>query len=174
MLAGLPARVKGAGDLRAAEGAVVQGAGIFAGERHALGHTLVDDAVADLREAINIGLARAEIPAFDRVVKQTVNAVAVVGIILSRVDPPLGRDAVGPARAVLKTEDLDGIPELGERGAGGGAGEARADDDDPVFALVSRVDQFDVIFMAGPFVFKRPPWNFSVQRFHLLSSIFYL
>ena len=104
LLAGLAARVKRARHLRAAEGAVGQQAAVFAGERHALRDALVDDVDADLRQAIDVGLARAEIAALDGVVKQPVDAVAVVLIILGGVDAALGGDAVGAARAVLKAE----------------------------------------------------------------------
>ena len=56
LLAGLAARVERARDLRSAEGAVVQGAAVFAGEGHALGHALVDDVHADLGQPVDVGL----------------------------------------------------------------------------------------------------------------------
>ena len=43
LLAGLAAGVEGAGDLYAAEGAVVEQAAVLAGERDALRDALVDD-----------------------------------------------------------------------------------------------------------------------------------
>ena len=70
LLAGLAARVKRARNLRAAERAVGEQTAVFARERHALRHALVDDVDADLREAIDVGFARAKIAAFDRVVEQ--------------------------------------------------------------------------------------------------------
>jgi hypothetical protein len=70
LLAGLAARVKGARDLRAAEGAVRQQAAVLARKRHALRDALVDDRRADLGEPVDIGLAGAEIAALDRVVKR--------------------------------------------------------------------------------------------------------
>ncbi len=70
LLAGLAARVKRARNLRAAEGPIGQRAAVFARERHALRHALVDDVDADLRQPIDVGFARAEIAAFHRVVEQ--------------------------------------------------------------------------------------------------------
>ncbi len=63
LLAGLAAGVEGARDLRPAEGAVGEQPAVFAGERHALGHALVDDVDAHLRQPIDVGLARAEVAA---------------------------------------------------------------------------------------------------------------
>src|SRR5208282_2148513 len=61
LLAGLAAGVKGARDLRAAEGAVVEQATVLAGEGHALSDALVDDVHADLRKAVDVGFAGAEV-----------------------------------------------------------------------------------------------------------------
>jgi hypothetical protein len=94
LLAGLALGVEGAGDLRAAERAVVQQAAVLAGEGHALRHALVDDLHADLGEAVHVGLAGAEVAALDGVVEQPVHAVAVVAVVLRGVDPALRGDAV--------------------------------------------------------------------------------
>ena len=93
LLARLAARVEGARDLRAAEGAIRQRAAVFARERHALRDALVDDVDADLRQAVDVGFARAEVAALHRVVEQAVDAVAVVLIILGGVDAALRGDA---------------------------------------------------------------------------------
>ena len=94
LLAGLAAGVEGPGDLGAAEAPVAEQPAVVAGERHALGHALVDDGVADLGEAVHVRLPRPVVPALDRVVEEPPDAVAVVRVVLGRVDPPLGGDAV--------------------------------------------------------------------------------
>ena len=81
---------------------------------------------ADLRQAIDIGFARAEIAALDGVVEQPVNAVAVVLVILGGVDAALGGDAVGAARAVLETEALDLVAQFRQRRRRRGAGQPAA------------------------------------------------
>ncbi len=144
LLAGLAAGVEGAGDERAAERAVGQVAAVLAGERHALRDALVDDRRAHLGEPVDVGLAGAEVAALDRVVEQAVDAVAVVLVVLGRVDAALGRDRVGAPRRVLVAERRDRVAELGERGGGRGAGQAGADDDDVELALVVGADQLDV------------------------------
>ena len=168
LLAGLAARVEGARDLRAAEGAVGQQAAVFARERHALGHALVDDVHAHLREPIDVGLARAEVAALDRVVEQPVNAVAVVLVVLGGVDAALGGDAVRAARAVLEAEAFDLVAQLGQRGGGRGAGQAGADDDDVELPLVGRVDQLQVELVLVPLLRPAGRWVFwrrgSLQR----------
>ena len=112
LLAGLAARVEGARHLRAAEGAVVEVAAVFARERHALRHALIDDVDADLRQAVDVGFARAEIAALHGVVEQAVDAVAVVVIVLGGVDAALRRDAVRAARRILKAEALDVVAQF--------------------------------------------------------------
>ena len=99
LLTGLAAGVEGARHLHAAEGAVVEQAAVLTGERDALGHALVDDLHADLGQPVDVGLAGAEVAALDRVVEQPVDRVAVVAVVLGRVDAALGGDRVRPARA---------------------------------------------------------------------------
>ena len=98
LLAGLAAGVEGARQLGAAEGAVGEQTPVLAREGDPLGHALVDDRVADLGQAVDVGLAGAKVPALDGVVEQAPDAVAVVGIVRGRVDAALGGDAVRPAR----------------------------------------------------------------------------
>ena len=47
----------------------------------ALGHALVNDIGADLRQTVDVVLAGAVVPALDRVVEEAVDGVAVVDII---------------------------------------------------------------------------------------------
>ena len=63
LLAGLAPRVERPRNLRAAERPVGQRASIFARERNALRHALIDNIHADLRQAIDVRLARPEIAA---------------------------------------------------------------------------------------------------------------
>ena len=95
-------------------------------------------------QPVDVGLARAEVAALDRVVEQPVDAVAVVLVVLGRVDPALGGDAVRAARAVVVAEALDVVAQLAQRRRGRGAGQAGADDDDVVLPLVGRVDQLQL------------------------------
>ena len=99
LLAGLAARVERARHLRAAERAVREQAAVLARERHALRDALVDDVHAHLGEAVHVRLARAEVAALDRVVEQAVDAVAVVLVVLRRVDAALRGDASARAAA---------------------------------------------------------------------------
>ena len=69
--------------------------------------TLVDDAVADFRQTVDVSLARTVVAAFDGIVEQTLHAVAVVRIVLRSVDAALCSDAVGTTRTVLDAEHLD-------------------------------------------------------------------
>ncbi len=141
LLPRLAAGVEGAGDLDAAEGAVVQEAAVLPGEGDALRHALVDDLDGDLGEPVDVGLAGAEVAALDGVVEEAVDRVSVVAVVLRRVDAALRGDRVRPAGRVLEAELDDVIALFGQRGAGRTAGQAGADDDDGVLAAVGRVDQ---------------------------------
>src|SRR5439155_18466516 len=94
LLARLAASVESAGNLGTSKRTVGQQAAVLPREGHALGHALVDDVSADLREAIHVGLARAEIAALQCVIKEPINAVAAVLIIFGAVESPMGRDAL--------------------------------------------------------------------------------
>ncbi len=155
LLPGLAAAIKGARHLGAAEGAVVEQAAVFAGERHPLGDALVDDVLADLGQAINVGLARAEVAALDGVVEEAIDAVAVVVIILGGVDAALGGDAVGAAWAVLVAERRDVVAKFGQRRRRRAAGQTGADDDDVILPLVGRIDQLAFGFEPSPFLRQR-------------------
>ena len=163
LLAGLAARVKSARDLRAAEGAVGQQAAVFAGEGHALRDALVDDVDADLRQPVDVGLARAEVAALDRVVEEPVDAVAVVLVILRGVDAALGGDGVRAARAVLVAEAFHLVAQLGQRGGGRGARQAGADDDDLVLPPVGRVDQLRFELVLVPLFLDRAGGDVCVE-----------
>src|SRR4051812_44464137 len=75
-LPGLPAREKGARDLPPAKGSCKKKPAVFARERDSLRNALIDDVDADLRKAVDVPFTRAEVATFDRVVEETVDAVA--------------------------------------------------------------------------------------------------
>ena len=154
MLTGLSACVERARDLSAAEGAVVQRPAVLASERHALCDALVDDIAADLRETIHVGFAGAVVAALHRVVEQTEHAVAVVRVVLRRVDPALCRDAVRAAGGFMITERNDIVPQFGQRCGRGGTGKAGPDHDDRVLPLVRRVHQLHVEPVSSPTSFR--------------------
>src|SRR4051812_3094918 len=141
LLTRLPPRIKRSRDLCAAKRSVVQKSAVFTRERDALSHALIDDVDAQLREPIDVRFAGSVVSTFDGVVKETVNAVAVVLIILRRVDASLGRDAVRAPGTVLNTKAENVVPQLTERGRGRRSSETSTDDDDGVLAPVRRVDQ---------------------------------
>ena len=92
LLTGLAAGVEGAFYLGAAERTVVEKSAIFPGEGDTLGNALIDDLVRDFGEAMHVGFAGAEVAAFDGVVEEPEDGVAVVLVILGSVDSALGGD----------------------------------------------------------------------------------
>ena len=159
LLPGLPARIKRSRDLRSAKRSVGQQSAVFPRKRHALFDAVIDDQIADFRETINIRLPRAKIAAFDRVVEQTENAVAVVLIILCGIDSALGGDAMRAAWAVLIAEAFHVVSELAQGGCRGSARQAASDNDDLKFPAIVRTDQAGVILVRRPFFRKRTRWE---------------
>ena len=79
---------------------------------------MVDDVRAHLGQTMHIGLAGTEVTTLDGVVKESINAVAVILIILGGVDATLRGDRVRAARAVLIAEAFHIVALLGERRGG--------------------------------------------------------
>ena len=98
LLSRLAPRIKCTRHLRATKRTIRQRAAVFTRKGNALRNALIDDMNADLREAIDVGFARAEIAALYRVVKKPPDAVAIILIILGRVDAALCGDGVRAAR----------------------------------------------------------------------------
>ena len=89
----------------AAERSVGEETTVLAREGYSLRDALIDDVDAQLGQSVDVALARAEVTALDGVVEQSVNAVAVVPVILGGVYSALRSDAVGAARGILKVDE---------------------------------------------------------------------
>ena len=163
LLARLAAGVEGARHLHAAERAVREQAPVLPGERDALRDALVDDVDAQLRQAIHVRLARAEVAALQRVVEQPEHGVAVVLVVLGRVDPALGGDRMRAPGRVLEAEAGDVVAELGERGGRRGARQPRADDEDMMLRLVRGGDQPNLGPVPRPLGLERSGGDAGVQ-----------
>src|SRR5207253_6489064 len=112
LLPGLTASIKGASHLHAAKRAILQQPSILAGQGNTLGHGLIDDVHRQLRKAIDIPLASAIVAALHRVIEEPIDAVAVVLIVLRRVDPALCGNGMRAPRRVVEHETLDVVSEL--------------------------------------------------------------
>src|ERR1044072_1940506 len=86
----------------------------LAREGHPLRHALVDDVARHLGEAVDVGLAGAEVAPLYGVVEEAPDAVAVVLVVLRRVDAALRGDRMGAAGAVLEAEALHLLAALAE------------------------------------------------------------
>ncbi len=163
LLAGLAAGIKRTRYLGAAETAIVQVARVFARERNALRHALIDDVEADLRQAVDVGFAGAEIAALHRVVEEPEHAIAVIVIVFGGVDSALRRDAVRAPGRILEAETLHVVAEFGQRGRAGSACQAGTYNDDRMLPLVRGIDQFQIELMPFPSGFDRARWTFRVE-----------
>ena len=120
-----------------------------------LRRALIDDIHGDFRQPMHIRFTRTIIAALNRVVEKSINAIAVVLIILRRINTALSSNRVGATWAIVEDEILHLVAELGHGGSGGRTRQTCANDDDFVFTLVGRVDQFHVHLVLAPFFGKR-------------------
>src|SRR5207253_6894314 len=167
----LAAPVKRADHRRTAERTIVEVPAVFTRERHALRHTLVDDVDAQLRQAIYVCLACAEVTALHRVVEQTVDAVAVALIILRCIDTALRGNAVRAARRIVVREAVNVVAELAECRGCSATSETRTDHDDFVFPLVRRIHEFHVVITSFPLGLDRARRDFGIELHSITPSI---
>ena len=163
LLARLAAAVERPRHLRSAKRAVRERAAIFAGERNALGDALVDDVRADRGQAVDVRFAGTEVAALHRLVKQAVSAVAVVVVVLGRVDAALSGDAVRPARRILNAEGFDVVALLRQRRGGRGARQTRPNDDDVVLPAIAGRDELHLVLAVLPHLRNGSIRNAGVQ-----------
>src|SRR5690606_1106866 len=114
LLPGLPASIKRSGNLSSTERAVIEQAAVFTCKGNTLCNTLINDIYAHFSEAIHVAFTSAVVAAFHGVIKQAIDAIAIVPVILGSVDASLSGNTVRTPRAVLKAECLDVIPHLSE------------------------------------------------------------
>ena len=80
----------------------------------------------------------------DGVVEEAKDAVAVVLVVLRRVDAALRRDRVRAPRRVVDAEHRDAVAHLGERRGRGASREPRPDDDHVELPAVRRIDELQI------------------------------
>jgi hypothetical protein len=96
--------------------------------------------------------------------------IAVAGVVLGGVDSALGGDGVGAAGAVLVAEGFDVVAELPQGGGSGAAGEAGADHEDFILALIGRIDQFEIKLVTIPRCLNRSGRTFAVE-YHSINPL---
>ena len=79
---------------------------------------------------MDITFAGAVVTTFDRIIEQAMNAIAIILVVLRRIDTALCSNAVCAARAIVKGETFDVVSQFTERGSCRCTGEACADHDD--------------------------------------------
>src|SRR6185437_7341304 len=168
LLASLAPSVERARNLGTPKGPVVEHPAVFARERNALRHALIDNVDADLREAVDVGFSRAKIAAFHGVVKKAIYAITIIAVILGGIDSALRGNAVSAARRILETETLDVVAEFRKTRGRRRAGETGADDEDVVLALVGWIHQLHLEARAVPKLFNRTGRSSRIER-HRLS-----
>src|ERR1700731_587987 len=150
LLPGLAACIKRSRNLGAAERPIGKQPAVLAREGNALRDALIDDVRTNFGEPINIRFARSKIAAFDCVIEQTINAVAVVLIIFCGVDSALRGDRMRPPRRVLVTKTFHAVAELAQRRRRRTAGQTAADYDDFKFAAIVWTNEAGMVFVTRP------------------------
>ena len=162
LLSGLTAGVESTRNLRAAERTVVEITGIVAGKRHALRHTLVNDIVAHFRQTIYVGFAGTVVAPLDGIVEKTVDAVAVVLIVLGRIDTALRGDGVRPAGTVGNAEYLYIETQRAQRSGRRSPSKAGSHHNHIELAFVGGVHQMLFSLIFSPLLRQRPGRNLGI------------
>src|SRR5438045_8771179 len=105
---------------------------------HSQSSSYIHNEITDYGQPVIVRLARTEIAPFDRVVKQSKNAVAVVLVILGGIDPALRRNGMGATRRILITKTFHAITKFAQSGRGRSACQPRPDHNDLKFAAIIR------------------------------------
>ena len=163
LLSGLTAAVEGALDEDAAEGSRRQHPAVLAVERDALGYGLVDDVGRGLGEPPDVRLAGAEVAALHRVDEEALDRVALVRVVLGRVDAALRRDRVSAPSRVLEAERVNGVALACQGRRGARACEPGADDDHAMVGALPRADQPVRVEPVVPLVLDRALWDPRVE-----------
>ena len=163
LLTGLTAGIKRPRYLGTTERTVVEVATVFTGKGHTLGHTLVDDIDAQLSQAVDIGFTGAEVATLDGVIKQAVDAIAVIAIIFGGIDAPLGGNAMGTAGAVLITKRFDVVTHFGHGCGSSATSQPRPDHNHRIFTAVRRVNKLHFKLMLRPFLFDWSSGNIGID-----------
>ena len=167
LLTGLAAGVEGSGNLRPAEGTVVEQPTVFAGEGHTLSRALIDDVHRDLGQAMHIGLAGAVIAALDGVVEEAMHRITIVLVILGSVDAALSGHRMGATRGIMEHEVVHLVAQFGQGRRGAGTSQTGADDDDLVLPLVGRIDQLGAELVFLPLVGQGAGGDLRIERGHI-------
>src|SRR5438128_2685502 len=107
--------------------------------------------------------ARTGIAAFDRVIEQPINAVAVVLIIFRGVNSTLGGDGMGASRRILIAKTFHSIAELAKRRRSRPSGQTAPNDNDLKFAAVVWTNEAGMVHVARPLPIARAGWSSSVE-----------
>ena len=159
--------------LCATERTVVEQAAVFASERNTLSHTLVDDAVAHLSKTVHVCLTSTVVTTLDSVVEEAIHRVAIVLVVLSRVDTTLCSDRVCTTWRVLDTEVEDIEAHLCERSRSRCTSQTSTNYDDVKTTFVGRVDQLLMVFVIGPFLLEWTSRDLRHFRRNNLRSLFF-
>src|ERR1019366_5246831 len=140
--------------LHSAEGPHIEQSAILARKRDTLGHALIDDVAADLRQAIDVRLTRTKISALNRVVEKAEDAVPVITVVRGGIDAALRGDRMCAARAVVERKAIDAVALLAERSSGRRPGEAGAHNHNGVLAAVGGIHQLHLEAALFPLLFN--------------------
>jgi hypothetical protein len=124
---------------------------------------LVDDVHRNLGQPVDVAFAGAEVAALYRVVEEAIDRVAVVLVVLGRIDTALRGDGVRAARRILETEALDVIAEFAHGSGGRATGQARTHHDHRMLPLIGRVHQLHVELRPRPARRNVTRWDSGIE-----------
>ena len=175
LLSGLAAGIECTGYLSTTEWTVIQQSTIFTSERNTLSYALVDNAIGNFSQTINVSFTSTVVTTLDCIIEQTINGVAIILIVLSSIDTALCCDRVCTTRRVLDTEVQHIESHFCQRSCSRSTGQTSTYHDDIQTTLVCRVHQFLVIFIIFPLLSQWALRDFWINFSHndLFSNVFF-
>ena len=152
LLTSLSFGIKGARDEYPTKRAVVEQSPIIPCEGNTLSDTLVNDVGRYFCKTIYVGFSRTIIAAFDGIVKQAMNRVAIALVVFSGIYSPLCCDRVCTTWRILKAKRLDVITQFCEGSRSRATSQTRTNHDYIDQTFVGWTDQADVVFVTCPFI----------------------
>ena len=150
LLTGLSLCIERTTNLHSAERTVRKHTSVFTSERHPLRYTLVDNRCTDLCQTINVSLTSTVIASFNRIIKQSIDCITVVLIVLCCIDTTLCSNRMGTTRRVLNAEIKHAESHFTKRSSSRCTRQTCSYDDDIKFALVRGINKLLMSFIVCP------------------------
>ena len=160
LLSGLTPGVESTAYLYTTEGTVGKISAILTCKRNSLGHTLVDNSSTHFCKTINICLAGAVVATLYRIIKETINGIIIILIVLGSIYTSLCGNRVCAAGRIADTENFNVVTKFSKGCSCRSSSKTCTYYDNFKFPFVVRTYQMNFRLAFSPFFSQRSFRNF--------------